>query len=316
MTKYARSFKSIMFIRIAFGVVALLAGCTPSEEDITAPPPQSPDSISVTDSTGALVTLPQAAQRVVALAPHIVENLFSVGAGDELVGVVAYSDFPEAAKKLPLVGGYSNTNLEKIVELAPDLIIAWESGNASDGINRLRELGFTIYLDQPDNLEDVAKSLRDFGILTGHAERGELAATDFLQKIAAARAATSNKSTVSTFYQVWNDPLQTINGSHIISDAIELCGGQNIYADEPMVAPVINIESIIERDPQAIIASGMSSSRPEWLDEWQQWPSLTAVQQDNLFFVDPDHIQRHTVRILLGIAAICQQLDSAREKQK
>ena len=120
---------------------------------------------------------------------------------------------------------------------------------------------------------------------------------------------------VYTFYQVWNSPLRTINGGHIISDAIELCGGVNIYAGEPAIAPIINIESILTRNPEVILASGMSDSRPEWLDEWKKWPSLSAVKSDNLYFVDPDHIQRHTARILNGIHTICGQLQNARDKR-
>jgi len=171
-----------------------------------------------------------------------------------------------------------------------------------------------VYIDQPDNLEDVAKSIRDIGVLAGRSEIAEAAAADYLSKVRQIKQLNQAKAKVSTFYQVWNDPLQTINGKHIISDAIALCSGQNIYAEEPVIAPVINIESILQRDPLAIIASGMSSARPEWLDDWKSWPSLTAVKNDNLFFVEPDHIQRHTVRILLGIESICSHLDMARQR--
>jgi len=114
---------------------------------------------------------------------------------------------------------------------------------------------------------------------------------------------------------VWNSPIRTINGKHIISNAIALCGGVNIYANESAIAPIINIESILERNPEVILASGMSDSKPEWLEEWKDWPALQAVTLDNLYFVDPDHIQRHTVRILEGIETICAQLQEAREKR-
>lgn len=288
----------------------LLFGC-----DQPAPALKSDALIQVTDFSGNLVSLDKPATKIVALAPHIVENVFTAGAGDQLVGVVAYSNFPEQATSLPLVGGYASTNLEKIIELNPDLVIAWESGNTSASVERIKELGFTVYIDQPDTLADIAKSLRDIGTLTGHSEISEGAAKRYLSEVERQRTLNQAKSKVSTFYQVWNEPLQTINGGHIISDAISLCGGQNIYASETVIAPIINIESILERDPQTIIASGMSSARPEWLDEWKAWLSLTAVQKNNLFFVNPDHIQRHTVRILLGIEAICTHFDIARERR-
>ena len=271
-------------------------------------------AISVTDFAGNTIELSKPAQRIVALAPHIVENVFSAGAGNQLVGVVSYSDYPEAAKSLPIVGGYQKTNLEKILELRPSLIVAWQSGNSQGSIQRLQELGFTVYIDQADSLKDVAKSILDIGILSGHREHASRIANEYLAELAEIQKDNQDKQKVSSFYQVWNSPLQTISGDHIISNAIEICGGTNIYADEFAVAPIINIESILQRDPTVIIASGMSEARPEWLSDWLKWPSLTAVQQDNLFFVNPNHIQRHTIRLLRGIATICKQLDMAREK--
>ena len=297
----------------------LIAACEQADNINTSNNKAEQSSISkqvtVIDFKGRKVSLNSPAKRIVALAPHVVENVFSAGAGDKLVGVVSYSDFPEQATKLPIVGGYAKTNLEKILELQPDLVIAWESGNSDSSLERIQELGFPVYIDQPDKLDDVGKSIKDIGTLAGTSEVANKVANDYLKKVEIVRAKKLHQQPVSAFYQVWNSPLRTINGGHIISDAIELCGGVNIYANESAVAPVINIESILERNPESIIASGMSDSRPEWLDEWKEWPSLNAVKKDNLFFVDPDHIQRHTVRILFGIESICRQLDVARQKR-
>ena len=292
----------------------LLAACQPDTH--TDNSTTSDISVSVVDFSGATVTLNSPAKRIVSLAPHIAENVYSAGAGDKLIGVVSYSDYPPAVKDLPLVGGYASINVEKIIELQPDLIIGWESGNSSASIQQLQTLGYPVYIDQPDTLADVARSIKDIGVLSGTAMEAVKVADEYTSKINMIENIFKSKSKLKTFYQVWNDPLQTINGTHIISDAIALCGGVNIYADEPVIAPVINIESILERNPDAIIASGMSSARPDWLDEWYDWPSINAVQNNHLFFVNPDHIQRHTVRILLGINAICSQLDSARAASK
>ncbi len=275
---------------------------------------QNPSAVLVVDSQGTTITLNKPAQRIIALAPHAVENVYSAGAGNNLVGVVDFSYFPEAAKKLPIVGGYQKLNLEAIVELEPDLIIAWESGNAHNSYTRLKELGFTVYVDQPNSLNDVVKSINDIGVLSGTHKVAQKTTSEYLKKLNAMKLEYKDKAKIMSFYQVWNQPLRTISGNHIISDAMEICGGVNLYANEIPIAPVINIESILERDPEVIFASGMANSRPEWLDDWKQWPSLSAVKKDNLFFVDPDHIQRHTVRLLLGLVTICQQLDLAREK--
>ncbi len=276
---------------------------------------QADTQITLTDFAGNTVTLEQPAKRIVALAPHIVENLYTIGAGDKIVGVVTHSDFPEEAAELPIVGGYEQTNFERIVQLKPDLIVAWESGNTLSSIAKLRELGFKVLIDQPNGLDDVAKSLTMLAKATGHNEQGNKAASDFLSKVNKARNDNANKRDVPIFYQVWNEPLISINGNHIISDAIRACGGVNILADEPAVAPRVNVESIIKLDPEAIIASGMGEARPEWLDTWRQWPNLTSVKRDNLFYVNPDHLQRHTVRLLLAIDTVCSQLDQVRAKQ-
>ncbi len=290
--------------------LASLSGCTEhsntNQVDAAA--------YTVTDFEGKKISLNQPAEKIVALAPHIVENVFSAGAGDKLVGVVDYSNFPQQALSLPIVGGYEKANHEKIIELDPDLIIAWQSGNSQASINRLLDLGYPIYIDQPDTLRDVAKSIRDIGILTGTHIIAEEVATNYIEELDRVQSHNADKTKISSFYQVWNQPLQTINGKHIISDAIEICGGTNIYAQEFAVAPIINIESVLERNPQVIIASGMSNKRPEWLNDWLAWDSLQAVRHGNLFFVEPDHIQRHTVRLLHGIERICQQLDTARER--
>ncbi|GAA6137692.1 cobalamin-binding protein [Arenicella sp. 4NH20-0111] len=271
--------------------------------------------ISVTDFSGKKVTLDKPATRIVALAPHIVENLYTIGAGDQIVGVVSHSDYPANAVKHPIVGGYQQTNHERIVELNPDLIVAWDSGNSQDNISKLRELGFTILIDQPDSLNDIAKSLRLLGAVTGNENQADRAAQQFLNAIDKHRIANAEKPKVTTFYQVWNDPLISINGNHIISDAIRTCGGTNVFMEEVAVAPRVSIESIIALNPEAIIASGMGEERPEWLEDWKRWPSLTAVKENNLFFVNPDHLQRHTIRQLQAINTICQQLDTARAKR-
>ena len=300
--------------RLLTSYLLVLALCLSSCGDSGHDKSLSTSAYSVVDFAGNNIVLQKPAERIIALAPHIVENAFSAGAGAKLVGVSDYSNYPEQAKSISIVAGYQKINFEKIVELNPDLIIAWQSGNSGAGLSRLLELGFPVYIDQPDTIYDVAKSVRDIGILSGHRDTAELVAKNYLQQLANIQNNYAQATKVSSFYQVWNSPLQTINGQHIISHAIEVCGGTNIYANEFAVAPVINIESILERNPMVIIASGISESRPEWLDDWRNWDSLDAVKRNNLFFVNPDHIQRHSLRLLQGIKTICSQLDKARGK--
>lgn len=272
------------------------------------------DFITVQDFQGREVVLNQPAQRIVALAPHIVENLFSAGIGDRIVAAVSYSDYPEQAKSIPRVGGFSNFSVEAIVAFNPDLVITWASGNSSSGQleSQLAALGIPVYVSEPRRLEDVAEAIRDFGLLGGNQPVSEAEAASYLNRLQSLRQANQIKPPVKVFYQIWNRPLQTLNGEHLISDVIGLCGGSNIFAEAPTIAPKVSIEAVLSRDPQVIVASGIGEQRPAWLDDWQDWPSLSAVQQSHLYFIPPDWSQRHTTRILKGASMLCEQLDRAR----
>ena len=296
-------FNSAIFIALCFTLISCDQHSSQNKKSA---------SIEVIDFSGEVVKLDQPARKIVALAPHIVENIYSAGAGDHLIGVIEHSDFPEEAKTLDIVGSYTTINHEQILKLNPDLIIAWQSGNSFGSLQKLKDLGFKFYIDQLNSLEDVAKSIRDIGILTGQEATANPVAESYLEELNRIKQENQGKSPVSVFYQVWNQPLQTINGKHIISSAINLCGGINIFAEELSVAPIVNIESILQKDPTLIVASGISNTRPDWLDDWLQWESLSAVRNNHLFFIDPDHIQRHTVRILFGIKRFCDHFDIVR----
>jgi len=270
--------------------------------------------ISVTDFSGRTVSLTQPARRIVSLAPHITENVFSAGAGHLLVGAVSYSDYPESAKNIQRVGSPHSFSLETIVSLSPDLVIVWSSGVSDKATKKLLDLGLTVYMDEPRLIEDVAKSINDIGTLTGHIDTSRQVSSQFLKKFADLKQRYSHRQAVGLFYQVWNSPLMTINGKHIISDVMRLCGGRNVFSDALAIAPKINIESVLELNPSAIVASGMGEVRPEWLDGWQAWPHLSAVKNNHLFFVHPDLLQRHTVRILQGAEILCEKLEKVRAK--
>ena len=264
--------------------------------------------VSVTDFAGREVNLARPAQRIVALAPHITEHLFSVGAGAKVVGVTSYSDYPPRAQAIREVGTFAAWSLEVIVSLQPDLVVMWASGNGMDKLPVLERLGFTVYVSEPRRLADVPRALRDLGTLAGTPAAAEVQARQLEQGLASLRSRYWRDDPVSVFYQVWHRPLQTVNGEHMISDVIRLCGGENIFALEPDIAPRVSIEAVLYRDPEVIVASGMDQARPEWLDDWSDYPHLTAVRNNALLFVDPDHLQRPTMRILQGAESLCRQL--------
>lgn len=271
--------------------------------------------ISVRDDTGATVSLAQPAQRIVTLSPHLVETVFAAGAGGQIVGTVDYSNYPEAARRIPRVGGYSRFDLEAVVALKPDLIIAWEGGNAPAHLQKLRRLGLPVYLSQINRLEDIAGEIERIGALTGTRQSADTAARTFRRRLADLQARYAGRPVVRTFYEVWHQPLKTIGGQQFISSVIRLCGGENVFGTLTATAPDVTVEAVLAANPEAIIASGMGEARPEWLDDWQARPGLLAAQRKNLFFIPPDLIQRHTPRLLDGAERLCQHLETARSRR-
>lgn len=270
-------------------------------------------AVSVTDDAGQIVSLPQPAQRIVSLAPHLTEILFAVGAGSRVVGAVSYSDYPEAAKKLPRIGGYQQIDLEAVIGLKPDLIVAWQSGNNAGQVAQLKQFGFPVYISEPRRIADVASSMERIGVLTGV---GDQAARDFRSRYARLQAQYAGRSPVRTFYEVWNRPLMTVSNAHLIGDVMKLCGAENIFAALPTLTPTIGEEAVLMADPEVIVASGMDKARPEWLDEWRRWPKMKAVKAGHLYFVPPDILHRHSPRILDGAEQFCALVEKARRGVK
>lgn len=271
--------------------------------------------LALRDDSGAVVRLAAPAQRIVSLAPNITENLFAVGAGGRVVGTVEFSDYPADARRIARIGGYGSVDIERIVALHPDLVIAWQSGNSPSDIEALRHQGIPIFLSEPVGIDAIAVSLEQLGTLAGTADAGARAAADFRARLAVLRRPTGTAPPVRTFYQIWADPPTTIGGRQMIDAAIRLCGGENIFGALHQLAPVVSIESIVAADPEAIVASGDEPTPPPWMDAWRRWPRLTAVARGNLFFIPPDLIQRHTPRILEGVAMLCEDLQVARTRR-
>ncbi|HLA33340.1 MAG TPA: cobalamin-binding protein [Rhodocyclaceae bacterium] len=270
--------------------------------------------MSVQDDSGATLRLKEPARRIVSLAPHVTETLYAAGAGAQLVGAVDYSDYPEAAKRVARIGGYSKLDLETIVALKPDLAIGWASGNLPAHIAKLRALGIPVYLTQPARIDDIANDLERFGEIAGTQTTARAAAASFRTRLQELRSRYGARPKLRVFYQIWKQPLMTVGSGQIIGDAIRLCGGENVFGDVNTLAPKVTVEAVLAANPEVIVASGMGEARPDWLDDWRQWNSMTAVKRDNLFFIPPDLIQRHTPRIVEGTESLCKQLETARAR--
>ncbi|TAK67848.1 MAG: cobalamin-binding protein [Betaproteobacteria bacterium] len=272
--------------------------------------------VRVTDDAGRAVTLKAPAQRIISLAPHLTELLFAAGAGKQAIGTVEFSDYPEGARAVARVGDSALLDLERIVELRPDLILVWQHGNAQRQLDKLLSLGIPVFYDQPNRLSDIPRSIERLGRLAGTEVVATSVARAFRAREADLRKRYAGRAPVRVFYQIWEQPLMTINDEHLISDVIRLCGGHNVMADLKQLAPVISTEAVLAADPEVIAGATAEPNMRDDLDNWKTWPRILAVKRDNLFVIHTDLISRHTPRVLDGAQQMCENLDKARAKRR
>jgi len=266
--------------------------------------------VAVIDDEGRTVELVQPARRIVSLAPHLTEQLFAIGAGDLIVGTTDFADFPEAAKGLPRVARAHSVDLERVSAARPDLVLVWGSGFPPATVDAVRRLGVPTFVSEPRRLADIATSLERLGALTGRSP--ESAAGAFNAKLAALRDRYRGRREVRVFYQVWNDPLMTLGGRHVVSEGIALCGGRNVFAELAPIAPRISTEAVLAADPEVIITAEPGARPSGSLATWQRFGRITAVRRNLLVTLDADRINRHGPRIVDEIAVLCEAIDRAR----
>lgn len=276
--------------------------------------PASAAPVTVQDDLGNTVTLASPAKRIVSLAPHTTELLFAIGAGNEVVGVSQFSDYPEAAKHLPSVGGANGFDLERVAALKPDLVVLWASGTSAAQVATLQKFGIAIFESEPHDLATVASSLERVAALSGTVQAGKQAADAFRARWQALATRHAKDAPVPVFYQIWGEPLMTLNDHHLASAAIALCGGRNVFGKLGPLAPTVNLEAVLQADPEVIITG--SDAGTEALAPWKKFPQITAVRRDNLFALDSGTLTRGSPRVLDGAEALCDKLETARARRK
>ena len=293
-------------LRALFAAAIVFVSTSPSTTASTT----TSATVSVVDDSGNTVTLTAPAQRIVSLAPHATELLFAAGAGNQVVGVSEYSDFPAAAKQLPSVGGSGQLDIERIVSLKPDLIVAWSSGNNRRQLARLRKLGLTVFESEPRNFEAIADSLERLGALVGRDE-GRLHAQQFRQQVQTLEQHYAGRSPVTVFYQIWSAPLMTLNDAHIVSQAIRLCGGVNVFGQLKPLVPTISREAVLTANPDVII---VSDEKGNGLERWRSFKRMQAVASGNLMTIDGGTMNRAGPRVIEATRTLCEQIDDARKR--
>ena len=273
-------------------------------------------AITVVDDMGNRVTIARPAQRIISMSPHVTELLFAAGGGERIVGAMNFSDYPEAAKKIPLIGDNAQIDVERVVALKPDLLVVWQSGNTARQLEQLAKLGVPVFYSEPKKLDQVADSLLRFGQLLATEPTAQAAAADFRARIAKLSARYGARPPVRVFYQVWDKPLYTLSGNHIVSDAIRLCGGENIFAGLKVVAPSVSTEAVLEANPEAIFGGDQHDPADAGLNIWKPYQTLLAVRRGNLFTLGGELLTRAGPRMPLGVADMCEKLELARQRRK
>lgn len=272
-------------------------------------------AISVTDDLGNIITLARPAQRIISLSPHVTELVFAAGAGEQLIGTVKYSDYPAAAKAIPRVGDNRQLDIERIIAMKPDLLVVWMHGAFERQLEPLRKSGIPYYFSEPHKLEEIPTTLLKLGQLFGTEKQAHIAADEFRQQLQQLTARYQNKPVVRTFYQVWGKPIYTLNDKSIVSDAIRICGGENIFGRLSPAAPVVGLESVIQENPEVILTGDSKTQATSGIEQWKGISNLLAVKNNNLIVIDGDQLNRAGPRIIEGAKAVCEALDQARNRR-
>ncbi|RZA35196.1 MAG: cobalamin-binding protein [Lysobacteraceae bacterium] len=267
-------------------------------------------AVTVRDDAGNAVTLQKPAARVISMSPHVTEVLFAAGGGSRIVGTVNYSDYPEAAKSIPRIGSNREIDLERVISMKPDLIVAWMHNNSERQIEMVRKLGVPVFLSDPQTLDGIPENVVRLGQLMGTEAAALPAAAELRKQLAGLRTRYAGRPAVRTFYQVWDKPLYTLSGRHIITDALRLCGGENIFDKLTVTAPIVSVESVLQADPEAVF--GTAEKNYGGVALWKPYTTLTATRKDNLFTVDGDLLNRAGPRMIAGTAILCEKLELAR----
>jgi iron complex transport system substrate-binding protein len=273
-------------------VAAAIAGVQPTHARVQA-----------ADADGHVFVLEAPAGRIVSLAPHLTELLFAAGAGDRVVGTVAYSDHPAAARAIARVGDAALLDLERIAALRPDLIVVWRNGTSPQQLQRLATLNVPMFASEARTLSDIGASLRALGALAGAPEAAARKAAEFDAEVTALRARYATRTTLKVFYQIWPQPLMTINGEHLISQVLALCGARNVFADQRLLTPTVTEEAVLLADPDAIVVGRVDGSDAGAFERWRRLGALRAARAGHFVLID---------RVVQGARELCQKLDALR----
>jgi iron complex transport system substrate-binding protein len=267
---------------------------------------------TVVDDSGRAVSVRAPPLRIVSLSPGATEMLFAAGAGNQVAATVEYSDVPPEARRVPRIGDAVAIDLERLVRMRPDVVVAWPSGGNPAQREKIARLGIPVYEQQAQRLADLAPSIRRLGTLAGTDPEAEAAARGIEVRLAALErtyaGAEGGARHPRVLLEVWNRPIYTVGGRHLMSDALELCGARNVFADLPEPGPAVDIEAVIARDPDIIIAAGPPGESAGWLADWKRFGTLQAVRNGRLIAFEDQALSRLGPSVLDATEALCRAI--------
>lgn len=266
-------------------------------------------ALQAVDDRGVSLSLERPAQRIVALAPHLAEIAFTAGAGAALVGVSSFSRHPAEAERLPVVASAGRVDIERLIALKPDLVLAWLGGNPPLQIARLERVGMRVFVTDVRALADIPRIVRVVGLLAGSAELADVRAKEFESEVQRLHEGYAGRRSVAVFLEIWHRPMLTVNGTQLISDALRTCGGRNVFAAARTLTPLISREQLLYARPDVIVTSGFGSEAPA---AWKGFEHVPAVHDRRVYAIDPDALTAQGPHLLEGVLALCRQLDRAR----
>ncbi len=266
----------------------------------------------MSDDLGRAVEVAQPPLRIVSLTPGATEMLFAAGAGAQLIATVQYSSEPPAARAVPRIGDVAAIDMERLVALRPQVVIAWPAGGNPAQRAKIAALGIPLYQQQVARLADLPASLRRLGTLAGTQAAAEHAAAALEARLSALErtyaAATPEDRRPTVLLQVWNRPIYTVGGRHLMSDALALCGARNVFADLPEPGPLVDTEAVIARNPDIILAAAPPGEGAAWVADWQRFPGLDAVRNHRVVAFENQALSRLGPSVLDATEELCRTI--------
>lgn len=268
--------------------------------------------ISIVDDLNRRVVLSAPAQRIISLAPSITETLFALGAGDDVIGVTDFCNYPPEAQKKHRVGGITNPSIETIIGLKPDLIILSMEGNVREDFRKLLDLGVPLFVTNPRTLAGIHKSIDDLGVLTGKSNNAQRLVRAMTSREDSLRSLPQKHTHVLLIVSL--QPLIVLGTKTFLAEMLNLAGGENIAGDSPSTYPTLSREVVVEQNPDVIIVtSNILQNVDELLELFPEWAGLNAIRNHQVYRIDPDIVSRPGPRVVDGLEALYNIIQQGHE---